>query len=117
MANAADRFFMFTRPYEKHPSEADHSTLIMLLVFGACASRGESQLSKALTGAVKERKISPRKMQRILAEYDEVREKDRDKAREYMLQVINAIEMGGDSTHIDVARSQVVKSIKVDPKV
>ena len=90
--------------------------LTLVLGAGACISKGESQLSKALSAAVKERKLSAQKMDTILKEYDEVREKDRDKAREYVLQVINAIDMGGDSTHIDVARRSVVKTLKVEKK-
>lgn len=95
------------------------STVLFLLImaFASCTSKGESELSKALSAAVKENKISVKKKESILKEYDFVREEDRDKAREYVLQVTTAIEMGGDSSHIDVARRQVVKSLKQKVKV
>lgn len=84
---------------------------LMLFILAAC-SKGESTLSKALTAAVKERKLTQKKMEYILAEYDELRDDDKQKAREYFDQVLNAIEMGGDSTHIDVARKQVLRKQK-----
>lgn len=83
--------------------------IILLLVAGACASKGESQLSKALSAAVKEKKVTPKKMEYILAEYNKLQDEDKAKAHEYVNQVLNAIEMGGDSTHIDVARKQVLR--------
>ena len=90
---------------------------LLIVIFGSCSSKGESQLSKALSAAVKEHKISPELKTSILKEYDLVRDEDRTKAREYVVQVLNAIEMGGDSSHIDVARRQVVESLKHKAKV
>ncbi|MEX2232569.1 MAG: hypothetical protein WD824_10440 [Cyclobacteriaceae bacterium] len=83
---------------------------ILLFLLRSCTSASQSELSKALTSAVKEKKISPKKMESILREYDMLRDDDNKKAREYAVQVLNAIEMGGDSSHIDVVRRQVVGS-------
>jgi hypothetical protein len=91
--------------------------VLMMITLGSCGTRGESQLSKALSAAVKEKKISEEKKQLILKEYDFVREEDRDKAREYVTQVLSAIEMGGDSSHVDVARKRVVVTLKTKVKV
>src|SRR5687768_5873021 len=91
--------------------------LVITMAVGGCTSKGQSQLSKALSAAVKENKISGEKMESILKEYDFVREEDKTKAREYLVQVLNAIEMGGDSSHIDVARKQVLERLKPKAKV
>ncbi len=84
----------------------------MIFFVAACATKGSSALSDALTTAVKEKKISPKKKEFILAEYDKIRDQDKAKAHEYAGQVITAIEMGGDSTHIDAARMQVLREVK-----
>ena len=81
----------------------------ILLLVSACASKGGSALSEALVRAVKEKKISEKKMENILTEYDKLRDEDKSKARQYVEQVVSAIEMGGDSTHIDVARKFVLR--------
>ena len=83
--------------------------ILILWVAGGCISRGESQLSKALTLAVKERKISQKKLENILIEYDKIRDDDKKKAQEYVELVLSAIEMGGDSSHIDAVRRQVLR--------
>ena len=83
--------------------------ILVCLLTAGCSSKGESSLTKALTGAVKEKKISPKKMEKILAEYDKLREEDKKVANEYVNIVRNAIEMGGDSSHIDAARKQVLQ--------
>ena len=90
---------------------------MIVIALGSCTSKGQSRLSKALSAAVKENKISEKQKESILKEYDFVQEEDRGKAREYVVHVINAIEMGGDSSHIDVARKQVVQSLKYKVKV
>ena len=79
---------------------------IILLVFTGCTSKSHSALDKALTAAVKDHKISEKKMQDILKEYEILQDRDDDKAKEYVLKLINTIEMGGDSSHIDVVRGQ-----------
>lgn len=84
--------------------------LSVLALAGACFSGGESKLSKALTVAVKEKKISQKKVETILTEYEKIRDDDKKKAQEYVTQVLNAIEMGGDSSHIDAARRQILKT-------
>ena len=81
--------------------------IAIFLLCAACTSKGHSDLSKALMKAVKDEKLSSEKMENILREYDRVRDHDPEKAREYGHQVIKAIEMGGDSSHIDVARRSV----------
>jgi hypothetical protein len=43
-----------------------------------------------------------------LKEHEMLRDQDHDKAKEYVLQLMNAIKMGGDSTHIDVVRRQIL---------
>lgn len=84
--------------------------LLALLAFGC--SGGESKLSNALSIAVKEKKVTPKKMQSILDEYEKLSDEDEIIAREYVNQILNAIEAGGDSTHIDVVRKQVLKAKK-----
>lgn len=84
---------------------------------GACVSQDESKLSKALTGAVKDQKISAQKMDKILAEYHKLREEDEKVAHDYANVVLNAIEMGGDSSHIDAACKQVLRRVKEKVKV
>lgn len=91
--------------------------LIILSVSAGCSSRGKSQLSKGLTLAVKEKKISQTKMEAILTEYNNLREDDKKTAQEYVLQVLSAIEMGGDSSHIDAVRRQILKSKSSKTKV
>lgn len=56
-------------------------------------------------------------MDAILAEYNNLREDDKKKAQEYVLQVLSAIEMGGDSSHIDAVRRQILKSKSSKTKV
>jgi hypothetical protein len=82
--------------------------IIILLVCTGCTSESHSDFSKALAAAVKDRKISEKKMQNILKEHEMLRDQDHDKAKEYVLQLMNAIKMGGDSTHIDVVRRQIL---------
>ena len=86
-----------------------YTLVVIVLMSGACSSKGESALSKGLSLAVKEKKLTQKKMEYILTEYDKLRDDDKSKAREYVDQVLNAIEMGGDSTHIDAARRQVLR--------
>src|SRR5687768_7374646 len=92
-------------------------TLVLIsMILGSCSYKGESELSKALSGAVKQKKLSSKKMEIILTEYDKLRDEDKIKAREYVDQVLSAIEMGGDSSHIDAARRQVMRK-QVEKKV
>lgn len=90
--------------------------LILLLTAG-CSSGGESRLSKALNLAVKEKKITREKLEIILVEYNSVWDDDKKKAQEYVTQILSAIEMGGDSSHIDAVRRQVLKSRPAKSKV
>jgi len=87
--------------------------LLLLLLLVGCTTKSQSALTKALTSAVKEKKISLKKMEYILREYDAIRDEDKGKAREYAVEVLNAIEMGGDSSHIDVVRRHLVGSKEV----
>lgn len=82
--------------------------IIILLVCTGCASKSHSDLNKALAAAVKDQKISEKKMHDILEEHEILRDRDDDKAKEYVLKLINVIEMGGDSSHIDVVRKQIL---------
>ena len=81
----------------------------ILLFSGSCASKGKTELSRALATAVKDKKISSKKMENVLEEYQKLRDDDRKRASEYALQVLGAIEMGGDSTHIDAARKTALR--------
>lgn len=81
--------------------------IVSLLVCSACVPKTTSELKDALSLAVKQDKISPKKMESILKEHEMLREEDKEKAREYVLQIVNAIKMGGDSSHIEVVRKQV----------
>ena len=78
----------------------------------ACTSRSQSKLAKALTVAVKDKKLSKGKMENILREYEMLRENEPEKAREYATQIVNAIEMGADSSHIEVLRRQLRGALK-----
>lgn len=82
--------------------------LVLLIAFG-CSRAGESQLSRALSAAVKERKVSQKKMDNILAEYDKIRKENSIGAREYAIQILTALEVGGDSTHIDAIRREMLR--------
>lgn len=93
------------------------SFLFVCFLAGACVSKDESNLSKALTGAVKDQKISAQKMESILAEYGKLREEDKKVAHDYANVVLNAIEMGGDSSHIDAACKQVLRRVNGKVKV
>lgn len=81
--------------------------ILSLLVCSACVPKSTSELKDALSVAVKEDKISPKKMETILEEYEMLREENKEKARIYVQQIVSAIKMGGDSSHIEVARKQV----------
>lgn len=81
--------------------------MLSLLFSAACTSEGPSALRNSLRDAVQEKRLSADKMEKILQEYEALREKDPEKAREYVLRIVSAIEMGGDSSHIDVVRKQV----------
>jgi hypothetical protein len=66
-------------------------------------------LSESLAGAVKEKRLSQQRMQSIIAEHDKLRDEDKSKARDYVEQVVGAIEAGGDSTHIEAARKMALR--------
>lgn len=85
------------------------SFIAILFFLTGCISKGESELSKALSAAVKQKKVSQTKMNSIMKEYDMLRDKDRDISRKYLEEILNALEMGGDSSHIDVVRRLVVQ--------
>ena len=82
-------------------------SFIAFLFLTSCGTQGESELSKALSGAVKEKKVSQRKMDSIMKEYETLRDRDREASRKYVDGILNALEMGGDSSHIDVVRRLV----------
>jgi hypothetical protein len=86
--------------------------LIVLLLTGSCTSPTQSKLSKALVAAVKDQKVSEKKMQDILREEAQLRDEDRVKANDYALKILNVLEMGGDSSHLDVIRKQILTNKK-----
>ena len=86
--------------------------VLLLLLSAACTSKSQSDLSKALTVAVKEKKVSKEKMEDILIEYELLRENEKEKARTYADQIVKALEMGADSSHIDVLRKQISAGLK-----
>ena len=81
--------------------------IIIPLCLGACVPGGPSDLKKSLAVAVKEKRVSREKMDAILREYEMLLEKNQESARKYVLQIVSAIEMGADSSHIDVVRRQI----------
>ena len=83
-------------------------SLLCIVLLGGCFGKGDSELSKALSGAVRDNKISQKKMDSILKEYKLLVDQDQDKARKYALDVISVIDMGGDSSHIDVVRTRLI---------
>lgn len=85
--------------------------LVLLAMFTTGCSRGTSTLETALSAAVKDKRLSVKKMEVILEEYDSLRGEDRDKARVYVDQIKTAVEVGGDSTHIDVVRRMILKPV------
>lgn len=91
--------------------------ILLTIVSVSCSSSGESELTKALRGAVKEHKLTEKKMQSILTELGQLRDEDKARAREYAEQVLTAIKMGGDSSHIDAVRRQLMKTKKIEIKV
>ncbi len=82
--------------------------LLLTFVFG-CSNGGQSELSRALSSAVKQKKVSQNKMQSVIAEYEKLREEDATSAREYAINILTAIEAGGDSTHIDALRRELFR--------
>jgi hypothetical protein len=82
------------------------SFIILLVLFAACTPASETALTKALQAAVKDKKVSAQKMERIIREYEVLRKEDKAKSAEYVDKVVSVIEMGGDSSHIDVIRKQ-----------
>ena len=85
------------------------SFLLISLLLAGC-SKGKSQLANALAKAVKEKRISGQKMETIMEEYNAIRVEDKVKANAYVKQILSAIDMGGDSTHIDAVRRLAKKS-------
>jgi hypothetical protein len=81
---------------------------IFTLILSGCGFKGHSDLEDALSLAVKERKLTEKKKVIILKEYEILRDEDKQKARTYVEQVVKAVEMGGDSTHIDAVRRLAV---------
>jgi hypothetical protein len=86
--------------------------LIAILLASSCTSQTQSKLSKALAAAVKDEKVSKKKMQDILKEEANLRDEDRVKANDYALKILNVLEMGGDSSHVDVIRKQIMANKK-----
>ena len=86
--------------------------IVLFMLHGGCTSPGQSKLSRALTTAVKEKKLSREKMENILSEYELLRQDNKEKAREYAERIVTAIEMGADSSHIDVVRKRVRGKVK-----
>lgn len=84
------------------------SCLVILLLFAGCVSKSNSELTKVLNSAVADRKLSEKKMKNILNEYEMLVESDKAKAREYAAKLIKAIEMGADSSHLEVVRKEVM---------
>jgi hypothetical protein len=80
------------------------SFVVIFFFFTGCGTQGESDLSKALSDAVRQKKVSQRKMDSIMKEYDMLRDEDMDITRKYVEAILNALKMGGDSSHIDVVR-------------
>ncbi len=80
------------------------SCFLIFMIAGSCATKGHTDLAEALTIAVKEKKLSDKKKEIILKEYDILRHEDKEKAKTYVEQVVKAVEMGGDSSHIDAVR-------------
>lgn len=85
---------------------------LCFLLTTACTPKSQTELSRSLEAAVKDNKISLKKMEKILSEYALLRKEDKEKAGEYVLKILNVIKMGGDSSHIDVVRNQVLVSKK-----
>jgi hypothetical protein len=85
------------------PRRLTFATIFLLMLCG-CGSRAHSDLEEALSRAVKEEKLSEKKKVIILKEYEIIRDEDKERARTYVEQVVRAVEMGGDSTHIDAVR-------------
>ena len=52
-----------------------------------------------------------------MAEYNTIWDDDKKRAQEYVTQILSAIEMGGDSSHIDAVRRQMLKSRPAKTKV
>jgi len=81
--------------------------VLISFCLGSCGSPGTSKLSDALAKAVKEKKISEKKVESIMKEYELLRDRDKTIARKFADQILTAIQMGGDSSHIDAVRRSV----------
>lgn len=82
--------------------------LILVLMAGYGCTKSHSALNKALTAAVKDKKLSEKKMHAILAEHEFMLDGSHEKTGEYVERIVKTIDMGGDSTHIDVVRHQIL---------
>ena len=92
------------------------SVILITLLFAAC-SAGHSELKKSLSSAVKDNKVSALAMEKILEEHEMLREEDRKNARTFADQVITALKMGADSSHLDVIRRRFIKERDPDIRV
>ncbi len=84
------------------------TSLIIILTFAGCSPKRPTDLSRALQAAVKDDKLSVKKMENIISEFNLLQKNDKEKSREYVVKVLNVIKMGGDSSHIDVVRRQIL---------
>ena len=81
--------------------------IFFLLVMLSCS--GKSGLELRLENAVKDRKLSRQKSALILKEYDSISNKDEIKAANYAKRIREILDVGGDSSHVDLVRRQVLK--------
>jgi hypothetical protein len=86
--------------------------MIILCFCLGCTGQGKSDLSRGLIAMKKDRKISEKKSQVILKEYDSLQKADSDKSKLYSTQLLTIIKYGGDSSHLDQARRQILKAKK-----
>lgn len=82
--------------------------LILIVFLFALGCTAKDPLAKPLKAALADRKITKNKVSEIQKEYATLNDKDSEKAEEYVKRVTAVIEIGGDSSHIDLVRKQVL---------
>lgn len=84
-------------------------SIILFIITLSCKKKNDP-ISEPLSNAFIEGKISNAKLSEILKEYAEVSVKDDSLGNIYVEMIIEVIDGGGDSTHIDKAREKFLKA-------
>lgn len=82
-------------------------SLAIVLIITSCSGKGSFELR--LEAAVKDRMLTISKSHKVLAEYDSLLEHDKSRASTYAKRIREILDVGGDSSHVDLVRRQVFR--------